>query len=466
MLVSAQSQIRTPWAPASPSYLQYATFWDAGWYRDIATFGYPTVLPVDAAGHVQSNPWAFMPVYPGLVRAIQDVTGAPFDVAGVAVSLVAGAGAVLVLHRLLSRSLSPSATMTAVVIVCVAPVSPMFQIAYAESLQTLLLLTALLLLVERRYAMLAPVAVVMALTRPLGLAFALALLLHGVHRLATARRDPFPPGERARLVLATTAAGAAGAAWPVVAWIRTGSITAYTDTEPLLAGRLRRVPPSRAVRGLVRRGRLLDRRRRRHRGRPGRRRGVRPHPHPALRPRPRPRAAHLGRLLRPLPPRRLLPAVERVPPAAPDDPVGRRPRRAALACLPRRGGARDGRRPVALDRPRLAGHRGGLDAAVTPPPGASARPSTDAEGPEGPSTTPRVHAGACAYGIMEPHPRKGSRMAAMKPRTGDGPMEAVKEGRLIIVRVPLEGGGRLVVSVNDAEAKELHDALAAVTSAS
>ena len=41
-------------------------------------------------------------------------------------------------------------------------------------------------------------------------------------------------------------------------------------------------------------------------------------------------------------------------------------------------------------------------------------------------------------------------MAAMKPRTVDGPMEAVKEGRLIIVRVPLEGGGRLVVSVNDA----------------
>ena len=58
----------------------------------------------------------------------------------------------------------------------------------------------------------------------------------------------------------------------------------------------------------------------------------------------------------------------------------------------------------------------------------------------------------------------GNSMAAMKLRTGDGPMEAVKEGRLIIVRVPLEGGGRLVVSVNDAEAKELHDALAAVVS--
>ena len=51
-------------------------------------------------------------------------------------------------------------------------------------------------------------------------------------------------------------------------------------------------------------------------------------------------------------------------------------------------------------------------------------------------------------------------MAAMKPRTGDGPMDAVKEGRLIIVKVPLEGGGRLVVSVNDEEARELHDQLA------
>jgi hypothetical protein len=44
-------------------------------------------------------------------------------------------------------------------------------------------------------------------------------------------------------------------------------------------------------------------------------------------------------------------------------------------------------------------------------------------------------------------------------------MEAVKEGRLIIVRVPLEGGGRLVVSVNDEEAKELHSVLSGVVGA-
>jgi hypothetical protein len=50
-------------------------------------------------------------------------------------------------------------------------------------------------------------------------------------------------------------------------------------------------------------------------------------------------------------------------------------------------------------------------------------------------------------------------MAAMKPRTGDGPMEVTKEGREIVMRVPLEGGGRLVVEMNFDEATELAGAL-------
>ena len=50
-------------------------------------------------------------------------------------------------------------------------------------------------------------------------------------------------------------------------------------------------------------------------------------------------------------------------------------------------------------------------------------------------------------------------MAAMKPRTGDGPLEVTKEGRGIVMRVPLEGGGRLVVELTPAEATDLGDAL-------
>ncbi len=55
-------------------------------------------------------------------------------------------------------------------------------------------------------------------------------------------------------------------------------------------------------------------------------------------------------------------------------------------------------------------------------------------------------------------------MAAMKPRTGDGPLEVTKEGRGLVMRVPLEGGGRLVVELNAEEAAALRDELAAVTS--
>ena len=79
-----------------------------------------------------------------------------------------------------------------------------------------------------------------------------------------------------------------------------------------------------------------------------------------------------------------------------------------------------------------------------------------------------------AWGIMVAHtacgvardPRplvqqrgRGARMAAMKPRTGDGPLEVTKEGRGIVMRVPLEGGGRLVVELNAEEAGALGDAL-------
>lgn len=46
-------------------------------------------------------------------------------------------------------------------------------------------------------------------------------------------------------------------------------------------------------------------------------------------------------------------------------------------------------------------------------------------------------------------------MAAMKPRTGEGPMEVTKEGRGIIMRVPVDGGGRLVVELNADEAAAL-----------
>lgn len=54
-------------------------------------------------------------------------------------------------------------------------------------------------------------------------------------------------------------------------------------------------------------------------------------------------------------------------------------------------------------------------------------------------------------------------MAAMKPRTGDGPLEVTKEGRGIVLRMPLEGGGRLVVEMTQDEIAALGEAIKKVT---
>lgn len=74
--------------------------------------------------------------------------------------------------------------------------------------------------------------------------------------------------------------------------------------------------------------------------------------------------------------------------------------------------------------------------------------------------------GQC-FGIIETYKfarlcsrERGRHMAAMKPRTGDGPMECPKEGRGYVLRVPLEGGGRLVVELTAADVKELGAVLA------
>ena len=50
-------------------------------------------------------------------------------------------------------------------------------------------------------------------------------------------------------------------------------------------------------------------------------------------------------------------------------------------------------------------------------------------------------------------------MAAMKPRTGDGPLDVSAEGRNIVVRIHTEGGGRLVIEMSAQEAGELAEAL-------
>jgi len=207
-----------------------ARLWDAHWYYIIAVSGYPSVLPVTDTGAIGENAWAFMPGYPSLVRALMVITGLDFAVLGVLVSVAFSAGTALLLYRLFERSLGPGTALFSIVLFCVAPLSPIYQVAYAESMHTFFLVLALLLLQNRQYWLMIPVIAVMALTRPSGLAFALAMLLHLGYRWWR-ERDSFPWRERIAVIVVGLFSAVMGVAWLLAAWFVTGSPTAYTDTE-------------------------------------------------------------------------------------------------------------------------------------------------------------------------------------------------------------------------------------------
>ena len=50
-------------------------------------------------------------------------------------------------------------------------------------------------------------------------------------------------------------------------------------------------------------------------------------------------------------------------------------------------------------------------------------------------------------------------MVAMKPRTGEGPLEAEPTNRGVTLRIPVEGGGRIVLDMKESEISELHRVL-------
>ncbi|PCN49436.1 hypothetical protein Csp2054_00275 [Curtobacterium sp. 'Ferrero'] len=235
MMRFAAAQTANSFTAEHPSYLSFASIWDGTWYRVIATGGYPSTLPVDAAGHVTENAWAFMPAYPFLVRAFMQLTGASFEAVAVSVSFVAGWGAALVLRRLLGRFLDDARATFATVVFCVAPVSVMFQVAYAEAMGLFLLLVALLLAVDRRWWTMLPVVLLLGMTRPTGLAFAFFLVLFLAAwwiRPSWVRETERPTVRTATppFVVAVVS-GLVGLAWPAIAWAATGVPKAYTDTE-------------------------------------------------------------------------------------------------------------------------------------------------------------------------------------------------------------------------------------------
>ena len=214
---------------SNPSFFTFSGSWDSSFYRWIALHGYPSELSADAVGQVEPNAWAFLPVFPWLVHGVSALTDLDFYVAGTLVATVFGAGAALLLYRLLAPRVGRDSALWAVALFSFGPLSFILQVAYAESLFLFLVFASLGMMLSKRYLLMIPFAVVAAFTRPGVLALSLALALILVLRWR--ERDRFAWRERWAIVVAGLAIAAAGLAWPLVAGAVTGVPDAYLATE-------------------------------------------------------------------------------------------------------------------------------------------------------------------------------------------------------------------------------------------
>lgn len=167
---------------ASPGYEGVVANWDGQWYRRIAEFGYQTPTPGSPGAGEELWTWAFPPVYPLLVRGLMAVTGLPFAWAATAVSVVAGAGAMVLMYRLVLRYAGGFLAVATVVLSSFFISAPLLQVAYAESLALLLLMATLNLLASRRYGWAVACVVVLSFTRIVTLPLVAVVLAHGWSR--------------------------------------------------------------------------------------------------------------------------------------------------------------------------------------------------------------------------------------------------------------------------------------------
>lgn len=148
--------------------------WDGGWFLRVAVNGYPHGYSYGPEGQLEGNGLAFFPLYPMLIRGVSALGFDP-GTAAIAVAWVASIGAAIALHLLGTTLYGRRAGWALVAICCAAPVSVVLSMAYSESL-FLALVAGMLVAAHRRVWWAAGLlGLGAALTRPTGLAAAVAL---------------------------------------------------------------------------------------------------------------------------------------------------------------------------------------------------------------------------------------------------------------------------------------------------
>lgn len=258
----ARHQLTSPWGSGPLSYTQFLSIWDAGWYEKIATDGYPQQLPYSGSGVVEQNQWAFMPAFPFVSGGVARIFGISYPTAAVAVALVSGFIAAAVIYFLFRESLrktmwrgddssasaeseSPhSLALWSVAVFGFIPIGAVLQIPYAESFNLIFLAASLLCLLRGQYLLALPFALITCLSRPVGvplgatfgLWWAWTVFTEAGGTACTTRKLVSAFKKHVVQLISALAVCAFALLWPVIAWMRTGKMDAYTATETAWRG--------------------------------------------------------------------------------------------------------------------------------------------------------------------------------------------------------------------------------------
>jgi len=170
--------------------------WDSHLYLQVAAHGYPAVAPL-LNGHYTYSTAAFEPVFPALV-AIVTFAHVPSVAAAVAVSMVGGALATVLVWRLALELTDHAGAWRSAVLFAVFPgMGVAWGLLYSECVGLALAAWCLLLMLRRRWLAAGVVGLLATATSPMALPLALAALVPVVQSL---RRHQFP-GAIATVVL-------------------------------------------------------------------------------------------------------------------------------------------------------------------------------------------------------------------------------------------------------------------------
>lgn len=184
--------------------------WDSDWYVRIAEgwYEWPSATP------------AFFPLYPAAVGALGRVFAGHYVLAGVAISLIAGSAAAVLVHRLARRLLDEGVAERTVVYLALFPTSLFLSAVYTESLFLLLAVSTFVLAERGRLGWAGVLAGLAILTRSQGLALLPALAWFA-----------WRSGDRVRGAAAVAVALGMFGLYPLMLWLTIGEPFAFMEAQ-------------------------------------------------------------------------------------------------------------------------------------------------------------------------------------------------------------------------------------------